>query len=496
MERNENVSENSRIERQIIIGLITSTDYLKNVQEVWDYKFIESETARRLAEWCWEYFNKYGKAPGKDIQEIYFSKLKSGKLKKDFAEEIEQDILPSLSTEYTNDGIDKYLLDNTIHYFNYRQAEIYRDNISMALEKNELGAFYDLQATFKPIQLKTNEQRIKPSELYAMETKKVDWLIEDLIPRGLTIFGGASKLGKSYLTLNIIMNLAQGDWMFTDESEFGYRGEQVQILYLCLEDTNTRLANRMKSIDPNSDFKKLDPYLLIEKQWEKLNAGGLQRLKTLLKEKPHCKLVVIDVIEKLTSKSTRTGAGRFYTEEYTTYGPLSDLAHELGISIICITHTKKSSEKDVFNEILGGSGTYGPADTLMVLSRVPGSPEKRQLSIRCKDADDQHLTFQVSEAGANWICLGDRLEVQLTEQRESILNYLHTAGPKTYEEIRQAVEDGEIDVSINSVNTLLRRMIKSDLLEQDKRRGRYCVAGYREGRINASIADKLKKYHK
>src|SRR4030042_4183377 len=91
------------IERKIIIGLITSTEYLKLIQKIWNIELLESPTAKRLAIWCWEYFDKYQKAPKKDIEMIFFSKLKSGKLPKDIADEIQEDILPGLSQEYAKE---------------------------------------------------------------------------------------------------------------------------------------------------------------------------------------------------------------------------------------------------------------------------------------------------------------------------------------------------------------------------------------------------------
>ena len=85
------------IERKIIIGCITSTKFLRQIKEIWAPELIGSPTARRISDWCWEYYNEFEKAPGKDIQDIFFTKLKDKNIPKEIAEEIEEDIFPSLS---------------------------------------------------------------------------------------------------------------------------------------------------------------------------------------------------------------------------------------------------------------------------------------------------------------------------------------------------------------------------------------------------------------
>lgn len=126
------------IERKIVIGLITNSEYLQRLQSIWNAEYIESEVAQELSKWCWEYFEKYKKAPYSDMEGIYIQKLKKG-LNATLAEEIEQDILPELNEEYlkTNTNID-FLIDETKKYFIERQILLHTDRVELLLEKNEL----------------------------------------------------------------------------------------------------------------------------------------------------------------------------------------------------------------------------------------------------------------------------------------------------------------------------------------------------------------------
>jgi len=140
------------IERQIIIGLITSTEYIQQIRSIWDIQLIESPTAKRLAGWVWNYFEKYNKAPNKDIEGIYFVNLKNGKIPKDIAEEIEEDILPSLSDEYTSTDFNLiYLLDETRQYFKERRLLIHIATVDALITNDELDEAEKLVCEYIPL---------------------------------------------------------------------------------------------------------------------------------------------------------------------------------------------------------------------------------------------------------------------------------------------------------------------------------------------------------
>jgi hypothetical protein len=146
------------IERKIIIGLITSTEYLKKIRPVWNSMLIESSTARILANWAIEYYDKYGIAANKEMETIFFQKAKDG-LDKDIAAEIEEDILPDLSEESVDEDFNlDYLFDESIAYFKSRQLMQLSEQMS-ALLTNGQGSFTDrlrqaeeLRVSFKPVQ--------------------------------------------------------------------------------------------------------------------------------------------------------------------------------------------------------------------------------------------------------------------------------------------------------------------------------------------------------
>jgi intein/homing endonuclease len=146
------------IERKIIIGLITQTEYLRQLEHIWNPDYIESNVASTISKWCWEYFIKYRTAPLQDIEVIYIRKLKRKAISKDLAEEIEQDILPSLSEEYERKGINvSYLIEETKNYFLERQITIHNETVSALLEKGKVEDAQKLLENFKPLDFTKEE---------------------------------------------------------------------------------------------------------------------------------------------------------------------------------------------------------------------------------------------------------------------------------------------------------------------------------------------------
>ena len=72
---------------------------------------------------------------------------------------------------------------------------------------------------------------ISAEELLSTPLSPVKWIIPDLLPAGLALFAGPSKAGKSWLTLWLCLQVAQGKPMW------GREIEPHTVLYLSLEDT-------------------------------------------------------------------------------------------------------------------------------------------------------------------------------------------------------------------------------------------------------------------
>ena len=89
---------------------------------------------------------------------------------------------------------------------------------------------------------------ISAEELLSTPLPPVKWIIPGLLPAGLALFAGPSKAGKSWLTLWLCLQIAQGNPVWNREIE------PRTVIYFSLEDTFNRLQSRIfKQNAPASD---------------------------------------------------------------------------------------------------------------------------------------------------------------------------------------------------------------------------------------------------
>ena len=124
----------ARIERQIITGLIISDQFAKEVIPIYTPESLRLDYARTIAEWCVEYYGEYGEAPGKNIQDIYQTKVKSNLLDPERAEDVE-DFLTSISEEYEADEAFnvKYVIDKAERHFKISSLQKHKADITKSI---------------------------------------------------------------------------------------------------------------------------------------------------------------------------------------------------------------------------------------------------------------------------------------------------------------------------------------------------------------------------
>lgn len=215
------------IERRILIGLISSGEYIGKIRKVCDPALFQSKMASRISEWCLEYYDKYGRAPGLDIEGIYFDKLKAG-LPKDIAEEIAEDILPDLSEEYVSTALDvSYLTDQTIAHFHERTLLTIGQGVLDYVEKGKLTDATELITTYSPvtatglvspfINLADPTSRARIRKAFAEGQKPLftypgalgTFWNHQLVRGGFIALMGSEKRGKSYWLLDMAVRASR-----------------------------------------------------------------------------------------------------------------------------------------------------------------------------------------------------------------------------------------------------------------------------------------------
>lgn len=211
------------IERKILIGIVTSTEYCDKIKDIFDPTLIESASAKRMMNWVWLYYQEKKEAPGRNAPHLFWKRVKN--LPKDIAEEIESEILPSLDAEYDNGLFDvRYMVEETQKYFKSRKLAILSDQIKSLVERDDLETAEKLTIEYKAVEISTKSldlHIVNVQQIRKKKTKKPTMLLSPWLREGqTTIIYGNFGSGKSLLTISIayILGLKEYD---IKESEIG-----------------------------------------------------------------------------------------------------------------------------------------------------------------------------------------------------------------------------------------------------------------------------------
>jgi hypothetical protein len=206
------------IERDIVASLITSSEYLNKIINIWDIRFLKSTIASNISKWCIEYYQQYNEAPKSNIEKIYLDKLKNKKISLEDAEFIEQ-VLENLTEEFEQVDFNlDYIYTKTKQYFTERKIELQQEAIERANtpeeKEKELLSYQPLKDEnesdldiFNPNNKDTIESAFKEHGKTLIKFKGAlgDFLSPHLIPGNFISFLGKEKVGKSQLLMGLVM---------------------------------------------------------------------------------------------------------------------------------------------------------------------------------------------------------------------------------------------------------------------------------------------------
>ncbi len=214
--------ENS-LERELATGMIVSREVLQNVSQIWDPELIKVQFVQTIGHWCLEYFDRYDKAPGQQIEQIYQSYVRKG-LEEDIADPLD-DFLREISEEYEKaDKLNSaYLVDRIEERFRQKalenliedmQADITNDDVSGAETRmldyrrpnrqttQGTDVFNDKEAIWAAYERATTPLFKYPGYFGRLINKQ-------LVRGGLVFFIGRAKIGKTWELMELAFRAAR-----------------------------------------------------------------------------------------------------------------------------------------------------------------------------------------------------------------------------------------------------------------------------------------------
>ncbi len=267
------------------------------------------------------------------------------------------------------------------------------------------------------------------SDLLTMELREPKMAVPGLLPEGLSILGSKPKMGKSWMALGLSVAVATGGAVLGSIPVEG-----GDVLYLALEDNPRRLQSRLKKVLGVGAPVVLD-HLTLVTEWPRLDKTGLTLIRGWLETHPLARLVVIDTWARIKPRVRTSGSA--YDEDYASVEGLQQLASELGVAILIITHLRKMDADDPLDTLNATLGFSGGADSILILKRERGRHDAN-LFVSGRDVEEQDLALKWDADIAAWSVIGNAEEYRLSEARKEIMDVLRSAfGPMAPKDVAQ-----------------------------------------------------------
>jgi hypothetical protein len=242
--------------------------------------------------------------------------------------------------------------------------------------------------------------------LSAQEFPPLSWMVPGLVPEGMSMLIGGPKIGKSWLSLDIALAVAEGGCAL----DTVHTGTPRPVFLLALEDGDRRLQERCRKLGYGDTIPHLFNYQT------SLEPGmvvpTIEAWLDLLEpdEEP---LVILDTLGKVMPMAAPGESP--YQRDYRIAGRLKRICDDRpGMALLVLHHDRKAQSEDFVEGVSGTNGIAGAADTIIVIQR--GRTESTGL-FKVTGRDVVEREYAVSVEDGSWRLLGGDLAASADQAR-------------------------------------------------------------------------------
>jgi DNA-binding transcriptional ArsR family regulator len=284
-----------------------------------------------------------------------------------------------------------------------------------------MNSFDDFEALVERLPQEEEQRRERLAKVQIINGAKLmqkhfpepRYLWDSVLPdAGLAVMAASKAAGKTLLLLQLADAVARG-------REFlGLPTRLTKVLYLQLELSERRTQQRLLKMGIVAN-----EYLHFAHRWL-CGEEGLLTLADAIKEH-RFGLVIVDVMQLLWPMDADTNS---YQDVYSVLGPLRQLANDLGVMILLVTHRRKAETADYLDGVIGSVGITANADVVFSLIRNRGEDEA-VLHIDGNDIESRKIALRFS-ADPLGFTLSDAQpgEIGLTAERREVLEAIRKLG--------------------------------------------------------------------
>lgn len=348
-----------------------------------------------------------------------------------------------------------YGVKDVTEYYGVSNGDILNSNYAEL--KVTTPTFKDLQDNFDP--LKT----ITAVEFSKRKVSKKMWIVDDILPTGLTILSARPKAGKGYLALTIANSIVNKHLCFGE-----FKTEQVGVYYVTYEESAEDLIprlNQIGNVNEKLEYPVIDQPIAngkkeIHPYFKPLDKGGLDDLKILLEDRKDIRFIIVDTLSKAFSSSNSNNYD--YKNDYKTIGELQAVANFYSVAILALHHSRKTPANDPIDMVLGSTGITAAATTIYVLSNKSKN-NIANLYMTGRRIKERTLTLKMNEDSGIW----EKAEQEhsLTPEQDSVFECIKST---SQESIRTSEIAKSVGLKEQSVSRILKVLVNLDLIVKPK----------------------------
>lgn len=238
---------------------------------------------------------------------------------------------------------------------------------------------------------------------------KRNFCVETLLPEGISMLGGAPKVGKSWMVLLFALQIAKG------ESLWNLPTKQGTVLYLALEDSLSRLQDRLNRLTDEAPAS-----LFFATAAGTIGDELCMQISKFILEHPDTVLVIIDTFQIVRNNGIETS----YANDYEEVRVIKALADEHKISLLLVHHLRKQGDSYPLNKLSGTTGISGAMDAVFILDQSKRYANCATLFCTGRDIENREIELQLQKETCEWELKSDTLEEPALALPEEIMLFI------------------------------------------------------------------------
>ena len=242
---------------------------------------------------------------------------------------------------------------------------------------------------------------VDAQELLVTPVNKPQFLVENLIPSGVSIIAGDEKTGKSWMMLHLALCVAQG------KDFLGHPVRQGNVFYFSLEDSMGRLQDRLFRLTDEISPGKV----YLANKCASISEGLIDQMSKIVDNIPDIQLIIIDTMQLVRGNDRDLS----YANDYADVAIIKAFAMEHELSVFLVHHVRKQGDsRNIFNRFNGTKGIIGAVDTMFLLDKENEYTDRATLCVKGRDL--QYLELTIRFIDYKWELISEKTQEQITHE--------------------------------------------------------------------------------